>query len=58
MFAFDQQKTLVLYIPKKNKVFVLLLTIHEVPIINKTTKKQYITKFYNSTKGGVNWRFE
>ncbi|XP_043271936.1 piggyBac transposable element-derived protein 4-like [Venturia canescens] len=52
-FAFDGQMTLVAHTPKKNKVEILLSTLHENDAINPETKKPEIIHFYNTTKGGT-----
>lgn len=51
-FAFDNQKTLVSFTPKKSKSVLLLSTMHSGSSIEEN-KKPEIINFYNSTKGGV-----
>lgn len=54
MFLFDREKTLVSYKPKKkNKVVILLSTMHSGMCLNPETKKPDIIHTYNSTKGAV-----
>lgn len=52
IFGFNDNKTIVSYVPKKNKVVILLSTVHHVPVINENGKPEIIM-FYNKTKGGV-----
>ncbi|XP_055839228.1 piggyBac transposable element-derived protein 4-like [Episyrphus balteatus] len=52
-FAFDQQKTLVSFTPRKNKSVLLLSTMHYNDEINPETSKPVIIQDYNSTKGAV-----
>lgn len=57
MFAFQKDKTIVSYVSKKNKVVVLISTMHlEDESIDESTgdeNKPNIVTFYNLTKGGV-----
>nr|XP_022911139.1 piggyBac transposable element-derived protein 4-like [Onthophagus taurus] len=57
VFAYQNNKTVVSYVPKKNKNVVLLSTMHlEDGTIDETTgedSKPEIITFYNMTKGGV-----
>lgn len=53
MFCFDQKKTLLSYTPKKNKLVLLLSTLHEGAEISEPTGKPSIIVNYNETKGGV-----
>lgn len=56
MFAFRDSKTLLSYCPKKNKIVLLLSTMHstdEIDPESEEANKPYILTFYNSTKGGV-----
>ena len=53
-FCFDKEKTLLSYIPKKNRNVILLSTMHSgSTLMSQTTGKPDIIDFYNSTKGGV-----
>ena len=52
-FAFDANKTLVSYVPRRNKVVLLLSSMHYDDIIDKETGKPEIIMTYNSTKGGT-----
>ena len=53
-FAFDGNKTLVSYVPKKGKSVVLLSTMHHDNAITEGPKhKPEIIHHYNSTKSGV-----
>lgn len=53
MFCFDNNITLVSYVPKKNKNVILLSTMHDQPTISSKSKKPAIIDVYNSTKGAV-----
>lgn len=52
-FAFDQNKTLVSYAPKKNKVVLLMSTSHYSDAINPETRKPQMVMDYNDTKEGT-----
>jgi len=56
-FGFSEEKvTIVSYTPKKNKIVLLLSTMHHSSTINesiKEIKKPEIITFYNCTKGAV-----
>lgn len=55
-FGFQKDITLVSHIPKKNKVVLLMSSLHHNAQIDESTgekKKTEINTFYNSTKGGV-----
>lgn len=56
-FGFSEKKaTIVSYTPKKNKVVLMLSTMHHDSLIDKNTnesKKPEIITFYNATKGAV-----
>lgn len=53
MFCFDQKNTLLSYMPKKNKLVLLLSTMHEKVEIQEETGKPIIIHNYNETKSGV-----
>uniref|UniRef100_A0A1B6HM46 PiggyBac transposable element-derived protein domain-containing protein n=1 Tax=Homalodisca liturata TaxID=320908 RepID=A0A1B6HM46_9HEMI len=57
IFAYQKDKTIVSYVPKRNKVVVLLSTMHlEDDSIDESTgddNKPNIITFYNMTKSGV-----
>ncbi|XP_067126936.1 piggyBac transposable element-derived protein 4-like [Centruroides vittatus] len=56
MFGFQKKCTLVSYSPKRNKVTLLLSTLHHNNSIDSSTEeknKPEIVTFYNLTKGGV-----
>lgn len=54
LFGFNNYKTLVSYVPKKNKAVILLSTHHhEEKTITELNNKPEIINFYNKTKGGV-----
>lgn len=53
LFGFVRDKTLVSYVPKKNKSVVLLSSMHHEISVNEQSKKPEIIEFFNSTKGGV-----
>ena len=52
-FAFDGNKTLVSYVPKKRKSVVLLSTMHHDKAVDGPKQKPEIILHYNSTKSGV-----
>lgn len=52
-FAFDQQKTIVSFCPKRGKSVILLSTMHGDKAVNEETKKPEMIHFYNETKGGI-----
>ncbi|XP_076814690.1 uncharacterized protein LOC143460899 [Clavelina lepadiformis] len=56
LFGFNNQMTMVSYVPKKNKAVVLLSTMHhDISIDEEDPKKRpEIIRFYNKTKIGVN----
>lgn len=53
MFCFDKEKTLLSFMPKKNKTVLLLSTMHEGAVLNPNTNKPDIIHSYNATKSGV-----
>ena len=55
VFGFNDQLTMVSYVPKKNKAVILLSTMHHgISIVEEDPKKRpEIIKFYNETKIGV-----
>lgn len=53
MFLFTENLTLVSYIPKSNKVVLLLSSMHEGDEIHPVTGKPSIIMDYNTCKGGV-----
>jgi len=52
-FAFSNNMTLVSYCPKKNKVVLLISTLHKNGKINSETGKPEIVMHYNKTKEGT-----
>lgn len=55
-FAFNKNQTLVSYMPKKNKIVLVLSTMHFDKAIDKNTneaRKPEIITLYNATKGAV-----
>lgn len=52
-FAYQDDKMLVSYSPKKNKCVLLISSMHFKGEINEQTKKPEIVELYNLTKGGV-----
>lgn len=55
-FGFQKDVTLVTHIPKKNKVVILMSSLHHDAAIDESTgekRKPEINTFYNSTIGGV-----
>lgn len=53
MFGFQKNKTLVSYVPRKNKAVILLSTMHHDSKIDVETRKPEIIMDYNCSKGGV-----
>ncbi|XP_063231053.1 piggyBac transposable element-derived protein 4-like [Bacillus rossius redtenbacheri] len=56
VFGFQENMTLVSYVPKRGKTVLLLSSMHADDKIDESTgeqKKPEIITFYNSTKGGV-----
>ncbi|PSN57460.1 hypothetical protein C0J52_08041 [Blattella germanica] len=53
LFIFDDKKTMTSFYPKKNKMVLLLSTMHQGKYVIPETKKPEIIEFYNKTKGGV-----
>ena len=53
LHAFDGPKTLVSYIPRKNKSVVLLSIVHKNSSVDKNSNIPELVTFYNATKGGV-----
>lgn len=53
LFGFQSDKTLVSFVPKKNKAVILLSSTHHNDAINSSTKKPEVIHFYNNTKAGV-----
>ncbi|UYV66370.1 hypothetical protein LAZ67_4001477 [Cordylochernes scorpioides] len=56
IFGFNENKTLVSYVPKKSKSVILLSTMHSTMTIDEDTgdkMKPEIVTFYNQTKIGV-----
>jgi len=55
-FGFQDNKSLVSYMPKKNKIALVLSTMHNSKTMDESTgleKKPEIITFYNATKGAV-----
>nr|CAI5858234.1 unnamed protein product [Callosobruchus analis] len=52
-FAFTQDVVLVSHIPRKNKVVMLLSTMHTNDEVDQSSGKSEVNLFYNATKGGV-----
>jgi len=57
IFAYNNQITLLSYIPKKNKNIILISTMHpnsnDIDSTTGEANKPEIISFYNVTKGGV-----
>lgn len=53
MFGFQKNITMVSYKPKKNKIVLLISTMHHDDEVNEVTKKPEIILEYNRTKSGV-----
>ena len=52
-FVFTQELTLLSFVPKKNKIVLLLSSLHHKPAINETTQKPEMIMTYNKSKGGT-----
>lgn len=52
-FVYDHNKMLVSYVPKKNKLVLLLSSLHQNPDIDDETGKPVAILDYNRTKGGT-----
>ncbi|XP_038069266.1 piggyBac transposable element-derived protein 4-like [Patiria miniata] len=52
-FLFNEDLTLVSFIPRENRSVLLLSSMHHDKKINPDTQKPDIIHFYNKTKGGV-----
>jgi len=54
IFGFSAEKTLVSYVPKKNKAVILISSEHHLAEVrDDETKKPEVILFYNKTKGSV-----
>lgn len=53
LFGYQQDMTLVSYVPKKNKAVLLISTLHDSGTIDEHSQKPDIVLEYNSTKIGV-----
>ncbi|GLV37561.1 hypothetical protein CBL_20373 [Carabus blaptoides fortunei] len=53
LFGFQKDKSLVSYVPRKNKAVILLSTLHDDDAMDPDTRKPQIILDYNVTKGGV-----
>ncbi|XP_045450966.1 piggyBac transposable element-derived protein 4-like [Melitaea cinxia] len=56
-FIFQKDTTLVSYVPKKNKVVLVISTMHHdnsIDVMTGGKRKPEMITFYNRTKGGVN----
>ncbi|XP_055928585.1 piggyBac transposable element-derived protein 4-like [Argiope bruennichi] len=53
IFGFQKNKTLVPYVPKKNKAVVLVSSLHDKAEIDGDSGKPEVILDYNMTKGGV-----
>ena len=53
LFGFSGDKTLVSFVPKRNRSVMLLSTLHNDDKLDETSKKPEIIIDYNRTKGGV-----
>lgn len=52
-FVFTNELTLVSYTPKRNKIVLLLSSVHHDKAIDQRTNKPEIIMFYNATKGAT-----
>uniref|UniRef100_A0A1B6E2P6 PiggyBac transposable element-derived protein domain-containing protein n=1 Tax=Clastoptera arizonana TaxID=38151 RepID=A0A1B6E2P6_9HEMI len=53
LFGFQDNCTIVSFVPKKNKPIILMSTMHDEEEVDEETGKPKIILNYNSTKGGV-----
>lgn len=53
LFAFQKDKMLTSYVPCKNKVVILISTLHDTEAINPVTNKPQVIIDYNATNGVV-----
>ncbi|CAH2092513.1 unnamed protein product [Euphydryas editha] len=53
IYGFTSDKTIVSYVPKKNRSVVLISSMHHEISTDPVTGKPEVIVFYNSTKGGV-----
>lgn len=53
LHGFTADKTLVSFVPKKNRGVILVSSMHHTASIDETTNKPEVISFYNMTKGGV-----
>ncbi|VEN50428.1 unnamed protein product, partial [Callosobruchus maculatus] len=53
IFGFTGDRTLVSFVPKRNRSVILLSSMHHTDLVNKESNKPEINEFYNSTKSGV-----
>lgn len=53
MFGFNGKMTMLPYVPKQNKVVVMLSSMHCIKEIVEASGKPEIVLFYYETKGGV-----
>ncbi|XP_024881294.1 uncharacterized protein LOC112460711 isoform X1 [Temnothorax curvispinosus] len=53
-YAYDSTKTLISYCPKKNKVVLLLSSLHQNGKSDPVSGRPQIVEFYNRTKEGTN----
>jgi hypothetical protein len=53
-FIYDKQKTLVCFIPKKNKTVLILSSMHTTGEVYEASRKPEQILYYNKTKIGVN----
>lgn len=51
--AFSQNKTVISYTPKRNKIVLVLSTMHDSVEIDEATTKPNMILDYNRTKGGT-----
>lgn len=52
-FFFNDKLTLVSFTPKKNKIVLVLSSLHHTKDVNESTKKPEIIMYYNKHKGGT-----
>nr|CAI5836442.1 unnamed protein product [Callosobruchus analis] len=53
IFGFTGDRTLVSFVPKRNRSVILLSSMHHTDLVNKESNKPEINEFYNSTKSAA-----
>lgn len=58
MYGFTKDTTMLSYVPKKNKIVIMVSTMHHEDAIDSQKQIPEIISFYNSSKGGVDSLYE